>query len=189
MYLTEHFGLSLSALVVWGLMMAFFFNLFLWVADLKRNNVLLLTSFVVFISYYTSDHLFTWFDTPSVYLSWVIYDVVTIGIILIITYLVKNNSRPPAFAYVISALTLNSILFLSMYYDIYIIRNETPWILWDIYSFGVYTFDFTMIVAFIVDRDILGLNKLISVVKKQIRVLTIKRVNKRSNKLIAKHSL
>jgi hypothetical protein len=47
-----------------------------------------------------------------------------------------------------------------MYLDLYIYGNTTPWILWDIYSFGVNIVDFTMIVALIVDRDILGLIKL-----------------------------
>ncbi|CAM3739080.1 MULTISPECIES: hypothetical protein [Pseudoalteromonas] len=160
MYLTEHFGLSLSALVVWGLMMAFFFNLFLWIADLKRNNVLLLSSFIVFLSYFISDHLFTWFANSNVYLNWAIYDIITITLITISAHFVKNNCKPPAFFYVIFVLSVNTILSSLMYYDLRIAGNTTPWVLWDIYSFGVYFLDFTMIVALIVDRDILGLIRL-----------------------------
>ena len=160
MYLTEHFGLSLSALVVWGLMMGLFFNIFLWIADLKRNNVLLLSSFIVFMSYFISDHLFTWFDNSNIYLNWAIYDIVTIALIIISAYLVRNNAKSPAFFYVISVLSVNTVLSSSMYYDLRISENTTPWVLWDIYSFGVYFLDFTMIVALIVDRDILGLIKL-----------------------------
>ena len=52
-----------------------------------------------------------------------------------------------------------------MYYDLRISENTTPWVLWDIYSFGVYFLDFTMIVALIVDRDILGLIRLKNAIK------------------------
>ncbi len=47
-----------------------------------------------------------------------------------------------------------------MYYDLHITGNVNPWFLWDFYSFTVYLLDFTMIIALIVDRDILGLNAL-----------------------------
>ena len=159
MYLTEHFGLSLPAMVVWGLMMAFFFNAFLWIANAKRNNVLLMLSLVVFASYFTSDHLFSWFDNSSVYLSWAIYDVITLAVIFSCTYFIKGV-KSPAFTYVIFVLCSNTILQLLMYYDLHITGNVSPWFLWDFYSFTVYLLDFTMIIALIVDRDILGLNTL-----------------------------
>lgn len=160
MYLTEHFGLSLGALVVWGFMMAFFFNLFLWFADLKRNKVLLITSFVAFISYFISDHLFTWYEDSNIYLQWALYDIITISFILLGIFFVKFKEYSPASTYVLIGLFTNTLLFFFMYYDLHIIENSTPWILWDIYSFGVNIVDFTMIVALIVDRDILGLIKL-----------------------------
>ncbi|MDP2633973.1 MULTISPECIES: hypothetical protein [unclassified Pseudoalteromonas] len=160
MYLTEHFGLSLGALVVWGFMMAFFFNLFLWFADLKRNKVLLITSFVAFISYFVSDHLFTWYETSNIYLQWAIYDILTLSFILIGAFFVKGDSNSPAYQYVVLGLIVNTLLFFFMYYDLHVVENTTPWILWDIYSFGVNIVDFTMIVALIVDRDILGLIRL-----------------------------
>lgn len=157
MYLTEHFGLSLGALVVWGFMMAFFFNLFLWFADLKRDKVLLITSFVAFISYFVSDHLFTWFENSGIYLQWALYDIATLSLILLGAYVAKASLKSCAFVYVVIGLLANTFLFYCMYYDLHIIENTTPWVLWDIYSFGVNIIDFTMIVALIVDRDILGL--------------------------------
>ncbi|WP_249365784.1 hypothetical protein [Pseudoalteromonas sp. NEC-BIFX-2020_002] len=164
MYLTEHFGLSLGALVVWGFMMAFFFNLFLWFADLKRDKVLLITSFFAFISYFVSDHLFTWFESSQIYLQWALYDIATLGVIFASAFMVKPNLKSPAFFYVVLGLIANTFLFFSMYYDLHVIENTKTWILWDIYSFGVNIIDFTMIVALIVDRDILGLIKLKHVV-------------------------
>lgn len=159
MYLTEHFGLSLPAMVVWGLMMAFFFNAFLWIANVKRNNVLLMLSAVVFASYFTSDHLFSWFDNSSIYLSWAIYDVITLAVIFCCAYFIKKGAKSPAFTYVIFVLCANTVLQLLMYYDLHILGNVKPWFLWSFYSFTVYLLDFTMIIALIVDRDILGLNK------------------------------
>jgi hypothetical protein len=47
-----------------------------------------------------------------------------------------------------------------MYIDTNIYGNTTPWLLWSVYSFGVNLVDITMIVALIIDRDILGLHKL-----------------------------
>lgn len=165
MYLTEHFGLSLGALVVWGFMMAFFFNLFLWVADLKRDNVLLITSFVAFVSYFISDHLFTWFETSGIYLQWALYDIATLAVIIFGALLARSGLKSAAFTYVITGLSTNTFLFFCMYYDLHIIENTEPWFLWDIYSFGVNIIDFTMIVALIVDRDILGLIRLKNAIK------------------------
>lgn len=159
MYLTEHFGLSLGALVIWGFMMAFFFNIFLYLATPKKNLVLLLSSATIFFSYFTSDYFFSWFSTTETYLHWAIWDLVTLALLLII-WKFSNSPIPTAFKYLCIGLVVNSILFLMIYYDIFIKYNKEPWILWDVYSFGVNIVDFTMIVALIVDRDILGLIKL-----------------------------
>ncbi|MGO2373198.1 MAG: hypothetical protein ACTH5C_12670 [Pseudoalteromonas prydzensis] len=160
MYLTEHFGLSLGALVIWGFMMAFFFNIFLYFATPKKSACLLFTSFIMFASYFSSDSFFSWFSTTETYLHWALWDIATFVIILCFVLFNKPMHKPPAYYYVAIGLILNSILFLLIYYDIYIKYNKDPWLLWDIYSFGVNIVDFTMIVALIVDRDILGLIKL-----------------------------
>ncbi len=98
MYLTEHFGLSLGALVVWGFMMAFFFNLFLWFCDLKKDIVLLLASTTIFISYFLSDHFLTWFSGSDTYLYWSAYDILTLCIVFLPQlFLKKSNSS--AFKY------------------------------------------------------------------------------------------
>ena len=58
-----------------------------------------------------------------------------------------------------AGLSINSILFLCMYLDIYILKNKEPWFLWDAYTYTVNLVDFIMIVVLIVDRDFLGLHK------------------------------
>lgn len=47
-----------------------------------------------------------------------------------------------------------------MYFDLYVHQNKERWLLWDIYAVSVNIIDVIMIVALIVDRDFLGLNKL-----------------------------
>ncbi|WP_392344149.1 hypothetical protein [Pseudoalteromonas prydzensis] len=160
MFLTELFGVfSLSALVVWGFLMAFFFNIFIFSLGIKRNTTLLLSSFFMALSYLIGDHFFTWLSpTPATYLDWAIYDIVTLGLLGVIFFFIRKTT--PSFIYLISGLTLNITFFIFMYIDLYVYRNTSPWLLWDVYSFGVNIVDFTMIVALIVDRDILGLIKL-----------------------------
>ena len=159
MFLTDHFGLSLGALVVWGFMMAFFFNIFLYTATPKKNLILLFSSFIMFISYFSSDSFFSWFSTTETYLHWAVWDLVTLSLILLFAKFIKDQ-KPAAFYYVCTGLLVNTVLFLAIYYDIYVKYTKEPWVLWDIYSFGVNIADFVMIVALIVDRDFLGLVKL-----------------------------
>ena len=163
MYLTEHFGLSLGALVIWGFMMAFFFNIFVYLATPKKNAILLASSCIIFLSYFTSDYFFSWFSTTETYFHWAMWDIITLFFLGLLWKFVKSPI-PPSFIYVCTGLMVNSCLFLLIYNDIYIQYNKEPWILWDIYSFGVNIIDFTMIVALIVDRDILGFIKLKHVV-------------------------
>ena len=160
MFLTELFGVfSLSALVVWGFLMAFFFNIFIFSLGIKRKTTLLLSSFIMAASYLTGDYFFTWLSpTPATYLDWAIYDIATLSLLIVVYFFI--NRTTPSFIYLILGLVLNTAFFMFMYLDLYVYRNTSPWILWDIYSFGVNIIDFTMIVALIVDRDILGLIKL-----------------------------
>ncbi|MCC9661104.1 MULTISPECIES: hypothetical protein [unclassified Pseudoalteromonas] len=159
MFLTELFGVfSLSAFVVWGMLMAFFFNVFVYTLGVKRKTTLLLSSFIMATSYMAGDFLFTWLSpVPATYLDWALYDVVTI-VFLVSSYFVFKKTTP-SFLYLIIGLSINTTLFLLMYLDLFIYGNTQPWFFWDIYSFGVNIVDLSMIVALIVDRDFLGLNK------------------------------
>ncbi|MBE0362145.1 hypothetical protein PULV_a3950 [Pseudoalteromonas ulvae UL12] len=44
-----------------------------------------------------------------------------------------------------------------MFLDIVVYQNKQEWLLWSIYKVGINIADFTMIVALITDRDVLGL--------------------------------
>lgn len=188
MFLKEFFGLfSLSAFSIWGLLMAFLFNVFIYFLDIKRRTTLLPSSFILLISYSLSDYFFSWLNyEASTYLDWALQDYATIFILYLLLYKIRNTT--PSFIYLIVGLSINSALYLLMYYDIFLMGTREPWILWDIYSFGVNIVDLTMIVALIVDRDILGLNKLVSVIKRHYKV-PIRLFKGSSSKFTVKHSL
>ena len=160
MFITEFFGFfSLSAFASWGFLMAFFFNAFVFTLGIKRNTTLLLSSFIMMLSYTISNYFFTWLSVEnSVYLAWALYDYATIAVLVLAFYIFKKTT--PSFLYIITGLILNSIFSLSMYLDIYINENRDAWFLWDLYAFSVNIIDLIMIVVLIVDRDFLGLHKL-----------------------------
>jgi len=160
MFLQELFGLfSLSAFFMWGFLMAFFFNVFVYSIGLKKGTTLLLSSFVMMCSYTLSDYFFTWLSFKnSFYLNFALYDIATITALLCLYKIVKKTT--PSFLYLILGLSINTIFFLLMHIDLIIYENKEQWWLWDAYIYSVNLIDFIMIVALIVDRDILGLHKL-----------------------------
>ena len=167
MLLQDLFGLfSLSAFFMWGFLMAFFFNAFVYSLGVKRGTTLLLSSFVMMCSYTLSDYFFTWLSLKnSLYLNFALYDIATIIALLCLYKIVKKTT--PSFLYLIIGLSINTVFFALMHIDIYIYENKQHWWLWEAFLYTVNLVDITMIVALIVDRDILGLHKL----KNAIRTL------------------
>ncbi|HCV05574.1 hypothetical protein E5N72_16180 [Pseudoalteromonas sp. MEBiC 03607] len=151
---------SLSAMSAWGFLMAFFFNIFVYCIDEnKRKTTLLFSSFIMMLSYLGGDYFFNWITyTATTFLDWALYDLATLIFLAISFFVIKRTT--PSFIYLIVGLIINTILFLAVYLDVEVYKNTTHWILWDIYSLGVNIVDFTMIIALIVDRDFLLLNKL-----------------------------
>mgnify|MGYP005998723375 CR=1 FL=1 len=160
MFLFELFGLfSLSALVMWAFLMAFFFNIFVYSLGVKRNTTLLISSLIMMVSYSATDYLYTWISYyNTTYFDWAIHDAITIASLIIAYSVVKRSST--SLLYLVTGLSINMILVLFMHLDVYIYGNQEPWILWDIYLYSVNVIDLTMVVALIVDRDFLGLHKL-----------------------------
>ncbi|MDN3467039.1 hypothetical protein QL984_17940, partial [Pseudoalteromonas sp. APC 3495] len=94
MILTELFGLfSLSAFTMWGFLMTFFFNVFVYSLDVKRGTTLLLSSFIMMVSYTLSDYFYTWLSMKdSIYLDWAMYDIVTIIALACIYKIIKKTT-------------------------------------------------------------------------------------------------
>ena len=173
MFLAEFFGLfSLSAFSMWAFLMAFFFNIFVYSLDVKRDTTLLLSSFIMMISYTATDYIFTWlsyYDTT--YFDWAIYDLSTILCLAIAFLFIKKTT--PSFLYLLIGLSVNSIFFLLMYLDVYINKNLESWWFWSVYQFSVNIIDFLMVVALIVDRDFLGLH---GIKRKLIRLFKSRKI-------------
>jgi len=160
MFLTEFFGyFSLSALVTWAFLMAFFFNLFVYSLGVKRETTLLFSSFIMMASYTATDYFFTWISYyNTTYLDWALHDFITILSLLIALKIFSKTTA--SFLYLIFGLSMNMILAAFMYLDVFIYNNQKPWFFWDIYTFSVTANDLLMVVALIVDRDFLVLHKL-----------------------------
>ncbi|MBH0010718.1 MULTISPECIES: hypothetical protein [unclassified Pseudoalteromonas] len=160
MFLTEFFGLfSLSAFVMWAFLMAFFFNVFVYSLDVKRKTTLLLSSLIMMISYTATDYFYTWLSYyNTTYLDWAIHDLITIIVLIFSFKLLKKTTT--SFLYLIVGLSINMLLVLLMYLDVYVYKNNEPWFFWEIYVGFVAFNDLAMVVALIVDRDFLGLHRI-----------------------------
>ncbi|PAJ72120.1 hypothetical protein CJF42_22885 [Pseudoalteromonas sp. NBT06-2] len=155
-WLNLNLSTTLAALVVWGFLMAFLFNVLLKVAAPKKENLILVSSFIMFLSYFISDDFFNLFALPEIYITWFVYDLVTLCLIFGFAYILKEKI-PSSIKYIIVGLIINSLLFLAMHIDIVINRNQERWLLWDIYTVGVNLVDFIMIIALIFNKDYLGI--------------------------------
>ena len=109
------------------------------------------------LSYFATD-VIKLSDAP--YLNWFLYDLITI---LVISFwlLVKSVKLFTASIYVIAGLLLNASFMLSMHYDIFILGNREPWLLWSVFSIGVNLLDLMMIIAIASNKDFLLLKKFV----------------------------
>jgi hypothetical protein len=160
MFLTEFFGyFSLSALNMWAFLMAFLFNIFVYSLGVKKGTTLLLSSFIMMVSYSSSDYFLTWLSINELtYFDWALYDFFTIATLCIAYKIIKKTT--PSFIYLLIGLSVNLLLTLLMHLDTFILHNQRPWLLWDVYTVGVTVIDLLMVVSLIFDRDFLALHKL-----------------------------
>ena len=156
MYIDAFLGDLLGAFIEWGFLMAFLFNLAININ--KTDSRVLVISFIMMISYFISG-----FVKLSIYsyLNWLYFDLLTIFVILAWMYFAKVVNFCGT-TYILFGLTLNSILMLSIFIDIFIYENKSEWFLWTLYSFGVNTIDVIMILVLLFNKDFLKLHRLVS---------------------------
>ncbi|SFT59393.1 hypothetical protein [Pseudoalteromonas lipolytica] len=147
MYISDVVGSLIGAFIEWGFLMAFLFNLVTHIN--KPDKRLVVLSLIMMLSYFLSGVLNL---SSNIYLNWFYFDVITIAAIFIWIYCGRADSFC-AIYYVVVGLFLNSLLMLSIFVDIVLVENRTPWILWSIYSFGVNIIDLMMIVALLTNKD------------------------------------
>ncbi len=160
MYLSKELATFLSAFLVWGFLMTFFYNVMIaFLTDSVRKRLsLIIVSGIMFASYYTSDHFFVLFPDSNYYLTFFSYDAVTVTLIGFSMCFFKTRS--PAPHYIVIGLSINAVLFLSMYIDLSVIGNRDSWWFWGLYSSTVNIVDYVMIITLIIDKDWLGLVRL-----------------------------
>jgi len=167
-WLSNSLSYTLGAFVVWGFLMSLLFNVLMKFTKTKNDNLLLFCSLAMFSSYFISDHFRDLALTIEVYLNWFIYDVITLTVIFISSYLIGGKVSPGV-KYVYIGLTLNSLLFLTMHIDTSVLGNDKYWWLWNLYSAGVNIVDFIMIFALILNKDYLGIIRFSKFITSPIR--------------------
>ena len=167
MYFEKGLAVFMGAFVVWGFLMAMLFNVMLLGFKAKHDLKLIWVCVIMFISYFTSDHFHDLFRTWDWYLKWFYYDLLTLVLIAPILFF-RRLPTSPGSVYVFVGLIFNSLLLLLMHFDIVVSGNRQEWWFWSFYSIGINLSDLTMIVALIVDRDILGLIAIGNFVKRKV---------------------
>jgi len=167
-------GLHFDTIIVLGMLLAFLLNLFFYVSDLNKNKSLVVTSFLMALSYFCSNHFISLENTnENIYIEWFTYDLVTLLGIFFFHRFISNIST--ATKYIYAGLTINSVLYALIHIDLMVLWNREVWWFWTFYSFSINVVDFLMIVALITNKDYL----FISEIKNKIFI------KKRKNKFIS----
>jgi hypothetical protein len=159
-------ALHFDTIILIGMVLAFLLNAFFYISDISKNLSLLLTSFLMAASYYTSNHFISLGDdTTYIYLRWIAYDLFTVLTILMVNRLIRLKECI-AVKYVIFGLLANAFLCLMIHIDMRILENQEPWWFWYFYTLAINTIDVIMVAALILDRDFLGVKFINHKVKK-----------------------
>ncbi|MBD56455.1 hypothetical protein AAEU31_06720 [Pseudoalteromonas sp. SSMSWG5] len=152
-------GLHFDTIIVLGMLLAFLLNLFFYVSELNKDKSLLITSFFMAVSYFSSNHFINLESSnTNLYIEWFIYDVITLAFILISHYFLSKTSI--AAKYIYAGLVVNSVLYALIHIDLIVLWNREVWWFWTFYSIGVNVVDFLMIVALITNKDFLFISKI-----------------------------
>lgn len=134
-------------------MMALLYNLVAFSDKAIRKNSPIAICLIVNISYLSTTFMP---NVSKVYMYYILAELITIGCIWL-AYRLFFTSKPYAYYYVLTALSINACLHLTVHIDIWELGNVEPWWLWDLYTYGVNTVDIIVILSFIIWRDFLGL--------------------------------
>lgn len=141
-------------------------NAFFYVSNINKNISLLITSFLMAASYFTSNHFIDLSASRYYqYLSWIAYDALTILLIVMANRILKERLCLAA-KYAVVGLSLNALLCLLIHIDLRVLVNREPWWFWYFYTLAINTIDVIMVAALILDRDFLGVKFIKHRVKK-----------------------
>lgn len=149
MFITDTLGPYIGVFIEWGFLMAFLYNLVSYLNNPDKKLVQL--AFIVTLSYFLSG---VYQLSENFYFNLVFYDLATLLVIALWVFLFDVKTFP-AFYYIFIGLTCNATLAAAMYYDIYILQNREPWLLWSVYSFGTNIIDILMVLALVFNQNYL----------------------------------
>jgi len=149
--------------------LAFLLNSFFYISCISKNISLLITSTVMAVSYFTSNHFIDLSaSTEFIYLTWIGYDILTISFILLINR-IFNQKLCTAAKYVLVGLSLNALLCFLIHIDLKVLINREPWWFWNFYTLGINSIDVVMVAALILDRDFLAISSIKRKFQKQLK--------------------
>lgn len=152
-------GLHFDTIIVLGMLMAFLLNLFFYVSELNQDKSLVITSFFMAVSYFSSNHFIELESSnTNLYIEWFVYDLVTLIFIVVSHRFLSKTSIAAKYIYV--GLIINSVLYALIHIDLIVLWNREVWWFWTFYSIGVNVVDFLMIVALITNKDFLFVGKI-----------------------------
>ena len=160
--LEQYFNVYLASLIMWGFLMAFLYNLVKKSSKPNNDATIMWLSFIIFFSYLLGDPLLNLSLGIEItsnftgYLVWALLDFITLVIILFFTSR-KSIRSYPAKLYIVVGISVNMLLFFTMYTDIALFEHYDPWWFWSFYSVTVNVMDVMMIIALLCNKDFLGL--------------------------------
>lgn len=159
------FGLAeyVSAFIQWGFLMAFLYCLVTSISE-KNKSTLYLAS-IMLCSYLLSDYVYI---MSNVYLDWILYDLLTILLIIVClkTSIIKNSLSA---RFIIIGLTINSLLVSLIYYDLYVLNNLDEWWFWSFFSISINTIDLLMISSLVINLDSKKISRHIKLLMQQVK--------------------
>ncbi len=153
-----------SAFISWGLMMALLYNLVAYSEPYRRPRSPLKLCFIINISYLATSFVEV---NMQQYVIWAAADIVTVIILLVLQ---RKASGYPASDYCVVVLLCNAALHLTLFYDLSFVSNIEPWWFWNFYPIAINVNDIILIMALVLNKDFLGLSRLVRLIFNQTDV-------------------
>ena len=153
-------GLYFDTYILIGMFLAFLMNCFFhFLTSYSDDKSLLLTSALMALSYFTSNHFFPLENSEWIYFYFINYDLVTIAAIVLLHRMLRYELGVTA-KYVMVGMAVNASLSLLIHMDLRVFDNREPWWFWSLYTIAINAIDVLMVAALITGRDYLRVGKL-----------------------------
>ena len=166
-------GIHFDTIIIWGLLMACLYNLFLKFAVEDRSNSPLVVSILMLSSYSLSYEIVDLNAGTAIYSIWATYDIATI-LIIMASHKALRLRFSASLYYITFGLSVNTLLYLLLHVDIVMLGRTEYWWYWSFFSVGVNTVDFFMVVTLIFGKDWLRIGKFFSKRNEKKRVSNLK---------------